>query len=561
MDADQPRSRWTPERVAFAVAFVVRAIFLLFFRHSPFFAPVAGGSDRALYDHLAVGVAGGQWWPEGVFQYMPLYAWVLGLIYKVVGLSNFGFVAALGAVVDALTCATIVRLARLLGARLWAAGLAAGLYAFYPLAVIYSTLTMPNTLNAFLLITFTHLGVRRLQGGWSLGGWAALGLLAGVTCLSFAGMLLISVVALVVAAVAAVRRRQLAALPALLLYVLGVAAPIVPITLHNRRAEPGFVLITAHGGFNFWMGNHERATGYPVQIPGFRGDRGSLLLDAMDEAVRLEGRKLSSAEFSRHWSDRARAYWREHPGAALRLQALKFVRFFQAAEYDDLRMLPMLEVTGTALAWPIWPGFGLLAWLGLFGLIAWRAPVLPRVITAVGILSIISFFITSRYRLTFAPLLAVYAAGGLTTLAAAAPARRRWMGGGLLAIALLVWWPMRQTDFRALDHYNAAAHFMERELPAEALEVADRGLALDPNAADLHFVRGNACFGLNRLDEAVVAYERAFTLNPRHAQAHMNLAVVMKMKGDPARARREAEAALALDPAFQMARDFLATLP
>ena len=60
--------------------------------------------------------------------------------------------------------------------------------------------------------------------------------------------------------------------------------PIFPVTLHNWQMEHRFVLVTAHGGFNFYMGNHENSTGYPVQIGDFRGDAGSLLVDARREA-------------------------------------------------------------------------------------------------------------------------------------------------------------------------------------------------------------------------------------------------------------------------------------
>ena len=559
-DVDVP-SRWTPPRLAFAGAFVFRLLFLLSFKDNPLFVPVTGGSDRSLYDQLAVAVAGGAWWPEGVFQYMPLYAWVLGLLYKLFGASNFVVAGLVGALVDAGTCALIVRFGRRLGCAGWAVAVAAALYALYPLAVVYSVLTMPNTLNAFFVILFAE-RVTALTAdprpAWR--AWLAVGLLAGVTCLSFAGMLLIGLTTAVTVAVLRLRR-GLTCWPPLLSLLLVPACLIAPITIHNGRSEPGFVLITAHGGFNFWMGNHKGATGYPMQIEGFRGDRGSLLVDAIADAERREGRKLTSAEFSKHWSDRARAFQREHPAAALRLTGLKLLRFFSATEYDDLRLLPMIKLTGTWLGWPVWPGFALLAWLGMCGLFLVRSAAIPRVVLLTGLAGIVSFFITARYRLTLAPLLAVFAAGTLSALPALAPARRIAVGVGLLAAALLVWWPLPQTDFRALDHYNAATHLLERGLADEAIALADRGLALAPKEPDLHFVRGNACFGMNRLAEARTAYETALALRPKHAQARFNLAVVCKFMGDLPRARREAEAALVDDPLLDQARQFLKELP
>lgn len=557
----EANSRWTPARIVFAVALAFRLVFLLSFQANPLFIPVTGGSDRSLYDQVAAAIAAGQWWPDGVFQYMPLYAWVLALLYTIGGASNFILPALLGAVLDAATCALIVRLAKRIGAATWAAMLAAALYAFYPLAVVYSVLTMPNTMNAFLMICFADRladALQRESCSWRNG--FLLGLVAGLTCLSFAGMLLVTVVSVALLLVDGWRRRRLP-LPHVLPLLLLPTFFILPVTLHNRRAEPGFVLITAHGGFNFWMGNHEGATGYPMQIEGFRGDRGSLLYDAIDDAERREGRRLTSAEFSRHWSDRAWTFIRTDPSAWARLLGLKFARFFSATEYDDLRMLPMIRLTGTWLGWPVWPGFGLLAWLGLCGLLAVRGGAAPRAVALTGIFSIVLFFVTARYRLTLAPLLAVFAAGLLSALTNLAASRRLPAFSALLCVALLVWFPMPQTDFRALDHYNAASHLLDRGLAEDALGIIDRGLRIAPESADLHFVRGNALVGLDRLPEAAAAYEKALAANPRHAQARFNRAVVHKLTGDLSRARAEAEAALRDDPRFDMARDFLKQLP
>src|SRR5689334_10852388 len=45
--------------------------------------------------------------------------------------------------------------------------------------------------------------------------------------------------------------------------------------------------------------------------------------------------------------------------------------------------------------------------------------------------------------------------------------------------------------------------------PADALDLLDRALALDPTQAASHFNRAETCRALGRLDEARAAYERA----------------------------------------------------
>ena len=561
MAAEPITARWTPERIAFAGALVLRLLFLLTFRDNPLFLPVTGGSDRSLYDQLAQRVAAGGIWPTGVFQYMPLYAWILGFLYKIGGASNFVLAAIFGMLCDACSCALIVRLARRLGAAAWAAVLGAGLYAAYPLAVVYSVMTMPNTLNALMVLAFAdRVDAYKARGDSNWPGWAGVGILAGLTCLSFAGMLLI--LAVVIPTVCAVRyRKRLGLLSPVLSMVLLPAMLILPVTLHNRRAEPGFVLITAHGGFNFWMGNHEGATGYPMQIEGFRGDRGSLLVDAWADAERREGRTLTSAEFNRHWSNRAWDYLRAHPGDGLRLAGLKFLRFVSATEYDDLRLLPMISLTGTWLGWPIWPGFALLGWLGLVGVFALQGAGVPRAVLLAGAAGVVLFFVTARYRLTLAPLLAVFAAGALTSAASVVGGRRIRMAAGLVVSGLFVWWPLPQSDFRALDHYNAATHLLDRGLATEAAAMAVRGLELAPQEADLHFVLGNARVGLGDWAAAEASYREAIRLRPRHAQALFNLAVALQAQNRTQDARVMARQALEVDPQLLMAAEFLKNLP
>jgi tetratricopeptide (TPR) repeat protein len=546
-----------PGRGVFLVALAVRLLFLQQFSGSPFFVPVAGGNDRSLYVTIAQGVASGGWFPDGAFQHMPLYGWFLGALFAVAGPAGLHVAAFAGALLDSLTAALIARLAMRHGAPavgVWLGGL---LYAFYPMAIAYSALTMPNTLNAFLLLAVTA-GVSRLDRNAPAKRWLLTGLLAGISCLGFAGMLLVVVACLLYFLIP----RFSAAPSRLALFALGAALPLAPVAVHNTRAGGEFILITGHGGFNFYMGNHEGATGYPMQIAGFRGDAGSLLADARREAERVAGRTLTAREASRFWSDKAWAFIREEPTAAARLFGLKLLRFVNFKEYDDLRVLPMLRLTGTAFTSPLWIGFWAIAAMGLFGLVVSRGCLSVKFITLAAVVSIASFFVTSRYRLTIAPLFCVL---GAVSLREFLPPFRfpssvfRQGLPALLAVALVLI-PLPQADFRALDHYNAAAHLLDRGLAEEALRISLQGLEIDPEEADLHFTKANALFGLQKLPEAAAAYESAIRLNPRHAQAHFNLAVVRRNMGDAESARRGAERALELDPDFSMAREFLKAL-
>jgi Tfp pilus assembly protein PilF len=568
------------------VAFLVRFWFLQQLFDSPFFIPIPGGNDRSLYDGLARGVAGGAFFPEGVFMYMPLYPFLLGLVYAVVGTAGTGHLYAagfLGALIDSVAAGLVAHSAGRLGASARVSSLAGLLYALYPTAIIYSVMTMPNSLNAFLLLLFAYLGQRITAQKHPL-PWLGVGLLAGVTALSFAGMLLIAFVGLIYWAITQRREGRNLALR-LLLFAAGVALPILPVTLHNWRAEGQFVLVTGHGGFNFYMGNHEGATGYPVQIAGFRGDAGSLLADARTEAERESGRKLTAAEFSQYWSRRAWDYIGAHPFDELKLLGWKVIKFWNRYDYDDMRLLPMLRLTNTAFTLPVWPGFGWIACWGLMGLLMARGCPLAKTIILAGMAGVIGFFITARYRLTFAPLLCVLGAAGFSMLAGEASRLRDALkrlvgfhppddkpvdGSGIPAIAavavavVLVAIPLPAgSDFRALDRYNTASYLLACNRPKEALEQARQGLASTGNHADLYFVAGNAFHAMVKMQEAMKAYEAALRINPSHVSAHYNLALVCLELGDPDRAESEIQSVLKMDPghprAAQLLREIQAT--
>ncbi|MGH8265782.1 MAG: tetratricopeptide repeat protein, partial [Steroidobacteraceae bacterium] len=76
----------------------------------------------------------------------------------------------------------------------------------------------------------------------------------------------------------------------------------------------------------------------------------------------------------------------------------------------------------------------------------------------------------------------------------------------------------------------------------EALALLERAHSLGAGGFDLAFSRGRACGHLGRLQQAEEAFAEAVRLRPRHPDAHLNLARVRQMRGDPDFARTLAEA-------------------
>lgn len=506
------------------IALAIRIWFAIGLAASPLFVPLDGGHDRTLY-HLA---AQGPFWPGGAFEYLPLYPMLLKLVYSIFG-SHLWAAAAFGIVCDALTTLLIALIARRLGANTLAAIIGALLYAFYPLAIVYSCITMPNTLNALLAAVIVHATLliprRRIIA------WAALGLLAGTAALGWAAWLLI---AAALVAFWLIARPEQGPFPAgVLAFLLAFILPLIPFAIHNTRAESSFTLLTTHGGFNFYMGNNERATGYPVRIRDFRMTARAMLEDAHRAAEEAEGRPLSRAESSAWWSAQGRAFWREHPGMAIKLSARKVLLFWNRADVDDLRMVEQSRLLAGRFNSRWWPGFGLIGYLGLIGVFRAKNAGTARTVILAGMGGLVLYFITARYRLTLAPLLLATGAAGIGVVWQELRTKKSVALNSviLLAAAACVAWPISIRDVRAVDYYNSAVQLLQADRIEEAIQTARTGLEIDPRSSDLYHALGSGFYKTTNYLEAAGAFARCAELDPAHPQALYNLGLSLAKAG------------------------------
>lgn len=67
----------------------------------------------------------------------------------------------------------------------------------------------------------------------------------------------------------------------------------------------------------------------------------------------------------------------------------------------------------------------------------------------------------------------------------------------------------------------------------DALEIFDEALTHFPQDAVLHFNRAIALEDVGRLEDAERSYQRSLEIDPTHADAHHNLAILLEKRGDP----------------------------
>jgi tetratricopeptide (TPR) repeat protein len=106
----------------------------------------------------------------------------------------------------------------------------------------------------------------------------------------------------------------------------------------------------------------------------------------------------------------------------------------------------------------------------------------------------------------------------------------------------------RPHDALALANLGNVLNDLERL--AEALRAYDRSLAIDSNYPPAWCNRGNVLKELNRLDEALASYERALALAPDFPPALNNRANVLLKLGRLEEALAGYDQALALDPGY-----------
>ena len=138
---------WRVGGLVFLIALAVRGLHLWFFRSASFFSLLVG--DARAYDAWARRLAAGDWVGSEVFYQAPLYPYLLGVWYALVG-PDLLTLRLLQIALGALACALVaVASGRLFGRN---AGLAAGLLlAFYAPAIFFDLLVQKAVLDLLLV--------------------------------------------------------------------------------------------------------------------------------------------------------------------------------------------------------------------------------------------------------------------------------------------------------------------------------------------------------------------------------------------------------------------------
>lgn len=537
-----------------------------FFTNSPLADSLV--SDARVFDQWALRISQGDWLGEsGLFVLPPLYAYLIGAVYTVIGHTP-SVVYILQSVLGVFSAGLIHRLVSIRFGRRPALA-AALIYGSIGTLLFYETALIGTTIATLLIILFLTLGDHWLRTGNRriLGG-------SGL-CLGLLGLL---------------RPNTLAIAPVFFLWtlyqskglrspetwrrrwplVLGVAVPLVISLLRNGLVAGIWTPLPAHGGINFYMGNHPGAPGWFQPPPGMRADitpdapQGNLVGPRKLAEADL-GRALSDQEVSSYWFRRGFAFMATQPVEATRVLLRKTHLFLSAHEqrlnysYEfHRRYSPPLRLPFGQL-WFVYP----LALVGAVWAVRKKLPVGDWLLFFAALAaSVLAFHVSSRYRMPAVPILACFAGLGLTAPLAAFE-RGRFVAaaplGAAIIVAIVGYYSERATW--AIDEsaepfnlgtsslydgdYDAAVAWFESSRDAggqfptlfynlgyaytevgntsEAEEAYRRAIDLAPDMAEAHTNLGNILFKSDRFEEAGESYKRALAVNPNAHNARAAL--------------------------------------
>src|SRR5262245_2858352 len=356
------------------LAFLLRAVYLWKLSKSSFYYP--DRLDPFFYFNWAREIAAGHWLGDRIFAQSPLYAYLVAVFLKVLGESRiFPILQLFQILLGVGSCLLVIRIGRRVGSELEAflAGLLAALYGPF---LFYEGMVMKTFLSTFLTVFLVDLLLR--SEGVRRGMLIASGLVFALTSLVRDNFVLLFPLLLAGFILALPGLEPARKLRACLLFTLGAALGILPVTARNYAVGKEFALLTTGGGEVFYIGNNPDANGRYLPPPFVHATPEKEHDDFIAKASERSGRQLTPGESSRYWLSQGVQWIGSNPGAWLKLLGRKLLIFWNAYElpdnynYYEVRqvLLTPMSLAGMLLLVPLRVmTFNLIAPLGLAGIL------------------------------------------------------------------------------------------------------------------------------------------------------------------------------------------------
>ncbi|MBU0638663.1 MAG: glycosyltransferase family 39 protein [Planctomycetes bacterium] len=504
----------------FALALLVRLIYVLQLRASPLFDwPIM---DAAYHDEWAQAIAEGRPFVTGPYFRAPLYPWLLGAVYSLFG-RGFLLPRLLQICLGAASCSLLYLLGRSTFGRttgLLAAVAAATYWVFCYFEAELLIVPLIVFLDLLLLCLVMWAGHRT-----GLPRWLLAGVVLGLSAIARPNVLIFAPVVLVWLFL---RWRRSATWSALG-FVCGCLIPVLPITARNYFVGHDRVLISSQGGVNFFIGNNPHSDGVTAVVPGTPADWWGGYFESIRLAERACGRPLKPSEVSQFYFKQGLRFWVEQPGAAVALLLHKLKLFWTPRELGNNKDPQFFADKYTPIVRFLPLGFGLIAPLGLAGmLLHWRQGV--RLLPLWGFVlvymaGVVAFFVNSRFRVPVIPVLLLYSAVAVVWgVQRARAAEWSRLGGVLVVLAVmgLLYWRVTATGLAVSDAHSyqtLSMTLLERGQPEQAMAYARQWVQIDPANPTARVALARILDACGEKDAAISELRGVLRTDPMHPQA------------------------------------------
>lgn len=545
----------------FIFALILRIIYFFQIQNTP----LTNGSfilDASYYIQCAVKIVEGDlFFKDSVFG-SPFYPFFVSF-FLFLSKRHIEAVQIAQILMDAFNCISIYFISLRLFNKKSGAFLASLLYAGYGLAIFFSGLVLDTTLitTLYLGLFWVLLGADKKPG---IIYWAFAGILCGV--------------------ILAVKTNILLFIPCLIFWIgyknkengdpaslfkkitvmaVGVLIVLLPFAARNQVLENRFSPFPAHGGLNFYIGNHPGATGKYAHLEGITDEPITQIRDSIAKASIESGKKLTAGEASGYWLSKAQKFMADRPGEYLALLFKKILIFWNYEEAPSNTNFDFCKNFSALLKGPVIP-FGLIAPFALFGIFMAFRQRSPDVLLTLSwilsyMLSVVLLFVSDRYRFPVIPFLLLFASLGILELyerIKSRAANKIIFSLVFLGISFLLVYQkpsLTQTDHSSADHNNLGNIYMDQGKFKEAVLEYKEAIRLNPNFSVAYFNLANSYDDMGDIRQAVDNYRKAIEMDPDYADAHYNLGLLYKKSGSIDDAMKEYLITLKINPLYAKA--------
>lgn len=545
--------------VIFILAFLVRFIYIQGIKKAPlFYYPTM---DPLFYLNWAKEILAGNIFAKVPYYKAPLYVFFLASVLKVSHLSLY-VVRIIQILMGSSGCVLIY----LLGRKMFSSriGLGAGILGslYFPLVYFEGELLI-TSLIVFLDLVLLLL-LLRTQKTPSFWKFLICGAVLGLSAIARPNILLFGVAVpfwiwLTFKDKIPVRKISIFVFS----FALGVILLVLPVTSINYCVGEDLVLISWHGGINFYLGNNSEASGYKAIAPEIRQTWWGGFFDSIEQAETAMGRSLKRSEVSSYWFRKGLEFIFQNPFSYVKLMFKKIFLLFGGDEISNNQSIYFfghLSPLAKILLWRRLISFpsGVILPLSLIGLILsyqhWKRFSIVLVFIFSYILSVVLFFVCSRFRQPVMPFLLIFASFAIFWFFGQKRLKDKLKMGclllGLMVIGNVTIIDQFSSVWDAQSHVILGSAYMRARLYDQAEEECRKALNLYPDYPDALSELGLIQYIWENYEESRNLFEKTVRLNPQDEYAHRYLGDIYRKSKDYKKALDEYRKALKIDPEY-----------